>query len=155
MSDLDHLARTVREWNERQANVAGVTRVVPESDQQVAVVQRRRVDANANLVVPKGHQRPLDDPELLQSEGIDLCDEIRLLLRRTHLRLHAVAVNKRWTLRRASSAKKLPSVDATFREWKSLTPGPRGTFPRVSSRETVHSKADDCSSQVADPSLSS
>jgi hypothetical protein len=45
------------------------------------------------------------------------------------------------------STKNLPSVDATFREWKSLIPGRRGTFPRVSSRETVHSTAYDCSSR--------
>src|SRR5712671_657390 len=72
---------------------------------------------DANFVVSKGHERTLDDPEVLKTEGFDLGDEICLLLRRTHRGLHAAAAN-RPTLRRGSRAKNPPSVDATFREGK-------------------------------------
>src|SRR6266853_4186732 len=72
---------------------------------------------DANFVVSKRHERTLDDPEVLQTESFDLCDEIGLLLKRTHLGLHAAAAD-RLTLRRGSRAKNPPSVDATFHEGK-------------------------------------
>src|SRR5882757_330015 len=72
---------------------------------------------DANFVVSKGHERTLDDPEVLQTESLDLCDEICLLLRRIHRGLHAAAAN-RLTLRRGSRAKNPPSVDATFHDGK-------------------------------------
>src|ERR1700693_4466732 len=89
--DFDYLPRAVGERYEGQADVADATGDLPQCDQEVAVVQRCRVHANANFLLSEGHERPLDDPQVLQSESIDLCDEIRLLLRRTHLPLHAAA----------------------------------------------------------------
>src|SRR5580658_8134549 len=66
---------------------------------------------------------------MFQTEGVDLCDEIHSLLRRTHLLLHAVAANGRWTLRRRFCAENLPSVDATFRKWKLRARRARHAFP--------------------------
>src|SRR6266850_6631432 len=99
---------------------------------------------DANFVVAKGHERTLDYPEVFQSESFDLRDEICLLLRRTHRGLHAVAAT-RLTLRRDSSAKNPPSVDAPFHEGK-LAAAP---LRRFSYCETVHSAAGACSSQEA------
>src|SRR5712675_2232480 len=72
---------------------------------------------DTNFVVSKGHERTLDEPEVLQTESFDLCDEICLLLRRTHWGLHAAATI-RMTLPPHSGAKNPPGVDATFHEGK-------------------------------------
>jgi hypothetical protein len=82
-------------------------------------------------VMAEGQERPLEDPQMFQSERIDLRDEIRSLFRHNHPPLHAAAANGQTTLRRGSSTKNLPGVDATFREWKSLDRRRRGTFPRA------------------------
>ena len=44
------------------------------------MVQRCRVHANANFVLSKGYERTLHDPQVFQSERVDLCDAIHPLL---------------------------------------------------------------------------
>ena len=81
--DFDYLARAVGERHKGQADVTDSAGDLPQCNQEVAVVQRCRVHANANFVMSEGQERPLNYPQVFQSESIYLCDEIRLLLRRT------------------------------------------------------------------------
>src|ERR1700730_11460175 len=99
---------------------------------------------DTNFVVAKRHERTLDYPEVFQSESFDLCDEICLLIRRTHRGLHAAAATG-LTLRRGSSAKNPPGGYAKFHGGEFAA----APLPRFSSCETVHSAADACSSQEA------
>src|SRR6202035_2895752 len=88
---------------------------------------------DTNFVVAKRHERTLDYPEVFQSASFDLCDEICLLIRRTHRGLHAAAATG-VTLRRGARAKNPPGVDATFHGGK-LAAAP---LRRFSCCETVH-----------------
>src|SRR6202035_5668048 len=99
---------------------------------------------DTNFVVAKRHERTLDYPEVFQSESFDLCDEICLLIRRTHRGLHAAAATG-LTLRRGSSAQNPTGAAGPLCAGK-LGAAPR---PRFSCCETVHPAADACSSQEA------